>query len=111
MLYGYRAGLDMEKVLESIGGGAAGCWTLGNLAPRMLQRDFKPGFFVEHFIKDMGIALEEARRMNLSMPGLGLVHQLYLAVQAQGHGKLGTHALLLAIERLSSDTNRHSYST
>ncbi len=102
LLYGYKAGLDLETMLKSISGGAAGCWTLDNLAPRILKRNFDPGFFVEHFVKDMGIALDEAKRMNLALPGLALVHQLYLAVQAQGHGKLGTHALMLALEKLSN---------
>jgi 3-hydroxyisobutyrate dehydrogenase len=102
LLYGYRAGLDLEKMLASIGGGAAGCWTLDNLAPRILKRDFNPGFFVEHFIKDMGIALREARTMRLALPGLALVHQLYVALEAQGHGRCGTQALLLALESLSS---------
>jgi 3-hydroxyisobutyrate dehydrogenase len=102
LLYGYRAGLDLEKMLASIGGGAAGCWTLDNLAPRILKRDFNPGFFVEHFIKDMGIALREARAMRLALPGLALVHQLYVALEAQGHGRCGTQALLLALESLSS---------
>jgi len=101
LLYGYRAGLDLETVLMSIGGGAAGCWSLTNLAPRVLKRDFEPGFFVEHFIKDMGIALDEAKLMNLALPGLALVHQLYLAVRAQGHGKAGTQALMLALEQMS----------
>ena len=102
LLYGARAGLDLETMLKSIGGGAAGCWSLTNLAPRILRRNFDPGFFVDHFVKDMGIALDEARRMNLSLPGLALVHQLYLAVQAQGHGKRGTHALMLALEQMSA---------
>jgi len=101
LLYGTKAGLDLETMLKSISGGAAGCWTLANLAPRALKRDFEPGFFVEHFIKDMRIALDEAGRMNLALPGLALVHQLYLAVQAQGHGKAGTQALLLALEQMS----------
>lgn len=101
LLYAYRAGLDPAVVLQSIGGGAAGCWTLANLAPRVLQRNFDPGFLVDHFVKDMGIALDEARRMRLALPGLALVHQLYVAVQAQGHGRLGTHALMLALEQLS----------
>ena len=104
LLYGYRAGLDLKNVLKSISGGAAGCWSLDNLAPRILKRDFEPGFFVEHFIKDMGLALDEAKRMNLALPGLALVHQLYLAVQAQGHGKAGTQALLLALDQLSKNT-------
>jgi 3-hydroxyisobutyrate dehydrogenase len=102
LLYGYRAGLDLETMLKAIGGGAAGCWTLTNLAPRIVQRNFNPGFFVEHFVKDMGIALEEAAKMKLCLPGLALAHQLYKAVEAQGHGKKGTHALALALERISS---------
>lgn len=102
LLYGHRAGLDLENMLQSIRGGAAACWTLDNLAPRILQRNFDPGFFVEHFVKDMGIALEEAKRMGLVLPGLSLVHQLYLAVQAHGHGRAGTHALMLALEQLSN---------
>ena len=105
LLYAYRAGLDLPTMLRSISGGAAACWTLDNLAPRIVQRNFDPGFYVEHFIKDMGIALQEANRMGLSMPGLSLVKQLYEAVQAQGHGKLGTHALMLALERQSSLTH------
>ena len=101
LLYGYKAGLDLETMLASIRSGAAGCWTLENLAPRILKRNFEPGFLVEHFVKDMGIALDEAKRMNLSLPGLALVHQLYLAVQAQGFGSKGTHALMLALEHIS----------
>ncbi len=101
LLYGHRAGLDLPTMLRSISGGAAACWTLDQLAPRMVQRNFDPGFYVEHFIKDMGIALQEANRLGLSMPGLALAKQLYEATQAQGHGKLGTHALLLALEQLS----------
>ncbi len=101
LLYGYKAGLDLNRMLESIRGGAAACWTLDNLAPRILQRNFDPGFFVEHFIKDMGIALEEATRMGLALPGLTLAHQLYQTVQTLGHGRSGTHALILALEALS----------
>jgi len=102
LLYGDKAALDLETMLKSVSRGAAACWMLDNLAPRILKRDFKPGFFVEHFIKDMGIALKEAERMNLSLPGLALVHQLYIALQAQGHGRKGTQALILALERLSN---------
>lgn len=70
----------------------------------MLVRNFNPGFFVEHFIKDMGIALDEAKRMDLSLPGLALANQLYLSVKAQGNGKLGTHALMLALESMNGLT-------
>ncbi|HSW43987.1 MAG TPA: NAD(P)-dependent oxidoreductase [Phycisphaerae bacterium] len=107
LLYGRRAGLDLKTMLDSIRGGAAACWTLDNLAPRILKRNFDPGFVVEHFLKDMIIALEEARRMNLSLPGLALVHRLYVAVQAQGHGKKGTHALMLALEQLSQNPDNN----
>jgi 3-hydroxyisobutyrate dehydrogenase len=102
LVYAYRAKLDPESMLQSIRSGAAGCWTLENLAPRVLKGNFEPGFIVEHFIKDMGIALSEAQRMRLVMPGLALVHQLYLALQAQGHGRRGTHALVLALEHISN---------
>jgi 3-hydroxyisobutyrate dehydrogenase len=101
LLYGYKAGLTLETMVETIRGGAAGCWSLDNYAPRILKRDFAPGFFVEHFIKDMGIALAEADRMNIALPGLALAHQLYLALRAQGHGRRGTQALMLALENLS----------
>jgi len=102
LVYGKRAGLDLEKVLQSIGSGAAACFSLTAYWPRILKGDFNPGFFVEHIIKDMGIALEEARRMNLALPGLALVHQLYLATQAQGHGRRGTQSLVLALEQMSA---------
>jgi len=102
LLYAAKAGLDLERMLQSIRGGAAGCWTLDNLAPRIVKGNFDPGFFVEHFIKDMGIALDEAARMRLALPGLALVRQLYLATAAQGHGRSGTHALYLALTQLSA---------
>jgi 3-hydroxyisobutyrate dehydrogenase len=101
LLYGYKAGLDLKTVLQSVGGGAAASWSLNNLGPRIMDRNFEPGFFVEHFVKDMGIALDEAKRMDLSLPGLALANQLYVAVRAQGYGKKGTHALMLALEHLS----------
>ena len=101
LLYGYKSGLDLTTILKSVGSGAAGSWSLTNLGPRVIANNFDPGFFVEHFIKDMGIALEESRRMGLSMPGLALGQQLYLAVKAQGFGRNGTHALMLALANLS----------
>jgi 3-hydroxyisobutyrate dehydrogenase len=100
LLYGFKAGLDLNRMLDSIRGGAAACWTLDHLAPRILQRNFDPGFFVEHFVKDMGLALEESKRMGLVLPGLTLVHQLYHRVIDLGHGRSGTHALMLALEDL-----------
>jgi len=101
LLYGHKAGLSLETTVETIRGGAAGCWGLDNLAPRILKRDFAPGFVVEHFIKDMAIALAEADRMKIALPGLALAHQLYAIVRAQGHGRRGTQALMLALEEMS----------
>jgi 3-hydroxyisobutyrate dehydrogenase len=101
LIYGHRSGLNVETVLQSVSSGAAGSWSLSNLGPRILQNNFDPGFFVEHFVKDMGIALAESRRMGLSLPGLALAEQLYLSVVAKGWGRCGTHALTLALADLS----------
>lgn len=101
LLYAHKAGLDLPTVLKSVGSGAAGSWSLSNLGPRIMDNDFDPGFYVEHFIKDMGIALEEAKRMDLCLPGLALAHQLYLSVKAHGHGRDGTQALALGLAGLS----------
>ena len=102
LLYAYKAGLDLPTVMKSVSSGAAGSWSLSNLGPRMIDNNFDPGFFVEHFIKDMGIALSEAKKMQLSLPGLALAHQLYLSVQANKHGRDGTHALMLALAQMSN---------
>jgi 3-hydroxyisobutyrate dehydrogenase len=101
LLYATRAGLDVESVLASISGGAASSWALTNLAPRIVARDFAPGFFVDHFVKDMAIVLDEAARLQLALPGLALVHQLGVALQALGHGRDGTQSLIRALEALS----------
>jgi 3-hydroxyisobutyrate dehydrogenase len=101
LLYAHAAGLDPERVLQSVASGAAGSWSLSNYGPRILAGNFEPGFFVEHFIKDMAIALDEARRLGLSLPGLGLAQQLYQSVRALGYGKKGTHALQLALAAMS----------
>ena len=103
LLYGYKAGLDLED-RAAIGRAAAppAPGRSRTSARGSSTGNFDPGFFVEHFIKDMGIALAEAKRMDLSLPGLALAEQLYLAVKAQGHGRKGTHALMLALARLSN---------
>jgi len=101
LLYGHKSGLDLETVMKSVSTGAAGSWSLSNLGPRIMANNFDPGFFVEHFVKDMGIALAESRRMGLSMPGLALAEQLYQSVKAKGWGKNGTHALMLALAEMS----------
>ena len=104
LLYAYRSGLDLETALQSVSSGAAGSWALSNLAPRIVAGNFDPGFFVEHFVKDLGIAIHESRKMNLDLPGLALAHELYEKVQAKGDGKLGTHALQLTLAEMSGVT-------
>lgn len=102
LLYAHKAGLDLPTVLASVSGGAAGSWSLTNYAPRMLDGDFAPGFAVTHFLKDLGIALAEARRLRLALPGLALAEQLYRSVEAHGGGGQGIQALLHALARLSA---------
>lgn len=101
LLYAWQAGLDLETVMESVASGAAGSWSLSNLGSRMIAGNFDPGFFVEHFVKDMGIAIAEADRMGLTLPGLRLAAELYDRVMAAGRGRLGTQSLILALAELS----------
>ncbi len=91
--YAEKAGLDPATVLQSIEAGAAGSWTLSNLAPRMIKGDFGPGFYVKHFIKDMDIALESCADIGLQARGLQLAKELYDQIAAEGGEYLGTHAL------------------
>jgi 3-hydroxyisobutyrate dehydrogenase len=106
LLYARGAGLDVQQVLANVGGGAAASWSLQNLVPRILKGDLAPGFYVEHFIKDMGIALAEAEAMQLPLPGLALAKQLYHGVLANGGARKGTQALILALEALSGRKDR-----
>ncbi|SIT68431.1 NAD(P)-dependent oxidoreductase [Edaphobacillus lindanitolerans] len=93
LAYAIKAGLDPERVLKSIATGAAGSWSLSNLAPRMLEGDFAPGFYVKHFLKDLRIVLEEARVMELELPGVKLAEQMYAELSGKGFGDDGTQAL------------------
>jgi 3-hydroxyisobutyrate dehydrogenase len=102
LLYAYKAGLDLETVMQSVSGGAAGSWSLTNLGTRIIANNFAPGFFVEHFVKDLGIALAEARRLGLCLPGLALANQLYLSLVAHGHARDGTQALQIALAAMSN---------
>jgi 3-hydroxyisobutyrate dehydrogenase len=102
LIYGVKAGLDLNTMLGSIGKGAAACWTLDVLAPKIVNNDFAPGFSVDNFVKDLTIALEEAEAMKLSLPGLALVKQLYISIQAIGKGSSGTQVLYLALKRLAN---------
>jgi len=103
LLYASKQGLDKQQVIDIVGKGAASSWAINNLGPRIAKGNYDPGFFVEHFIKDMGIALDEAAAIGLSLPGLALVWQLYIAVKAQGHSRSGTQALFLALQALNGE--------
>jgi len=94
LAYGLKAGLDLTTVLQSISSGAAGSWSLSNLSPRMIKEDFAPGFYIKHFVKDMKIALDESKKMGISLPGLTLAYEMYDKLIAEGYGENGTQALL-----------------
>ena len=102
LLYAVRAGLDVDAVIDVIGSGAAGSWSINNLGRRIARDDYDPGFFIKHFVKDMGIALAEAKRMRISLPGLALVEQLYVAAMAQGLENMGTQALYTALKNINA---------
>ncbi len=102
LIYGAKAGLNLNTMLESISKGAAGCWSLDVLAPKIVKGDYSPGFSVDNFVKDLTIGLEEAEAMQLSLPGLALVKQLYISIQAMGKGSSGNQALYLALEKLAN---------
>ncbi|KFX67075.1 NAD(P)-dependent oxidoreductase [Paraburkholderia fungorum] len=99
LAYAHSAGLDAQTVLSAIGGGAAGGFQLNNLGPRIAKGDFAPGFFIEHFIKDMRIAHEEAAHMGRELPGLNLVRSLYQKLAEEGFTRNGTQALFKLYER------------
>ena len=101
LLYAEKANLDLKKVISLIGQGAAGCWTVNQLGPRMVQEDWAPGFFVKHFIKDMGIALEDAGRMNLKLKGLELAMSFYDQVKKAGCSENGTQVLMRVLRGLN----------
>ena len=101
LVYAEAAGLNLETVMESVASGAAGSWSLSNLGRRMMDGDDAPGFLVEHFVKDLGIAVGEAEAMHLKLPGLALSKQLYQALKDQGHGRSGTQSLIHAVAKLS----------
>lgn len=99
LVYAKKSGLDQSTVLKSIESGAAGSWSLSNLAPRIIDGNYSPGFYVKHFIKDMGIALQSAEEMKLELPGLSLAKSLYEQLAASGEEDSGTQALYKILDR------------
>jgi 3-hydroxyisobutyrate dehydrogenase len=104
LLYAEKANLDLNQVIEMIGQGAAGCWSLNQLGPRMLKQDWEPGFYVKHFVKDMGIALNDAKKMGIRLQGLELAHQFYKKVSQSGYEEKGTQVLLKVLKDLNNES-------
>lgn len=94
LVYAKEAGLNLEKVVKTVNGGAAQNWSLGSYGPRILAEDYSPGFFVKHFVKDLKIALDEAEKMNLNLPSTKQAYELYERLEAKGYGDEGTQALI-----------------
>ena len=103
MLYAERAGLEVSEVIELIGKGAAGCWSINQLGPRILKNDWKPGFYIKHFLKDMRIALEDSNRMGLKLEGLALAKKFYSMTEAYDFENDGTLALIKILRSLNSN--------
>lgn len=102
LLYAYKTGMNLDSVIDVIGKGAASSWSINNLGKRIAKGDFDPGFFIKHFIKDMGIALDEAKRINLALPGLSLAHQFYIAATSLGYENLGTQGLYKVFQKMNN---------
>lgn len=102
MVFARKAGLNPKTTLEAVGGGAAGSWQLTNLGPKMLSGDFRPGFMIDLIQKDLSIVMNSAEQNGTSLPGASLVHQLFTAAQAAGHGREGTQAIFTVLEKLAS---------
>ncbi len=101
LVFAARSGIDPRVMIEAVSAGAGTSWQLQNLAPRIVERDFAPGFKVAHQRKDLRLAMEAAERLAAPLPGTGLVQQLFSALEADGLGEEGTQALVKALERLA----------
>ena len=102
LLYAEKSNLNLNQVIKLIGQGAAGCWTINNLGPRMVKKDWSPGFYIKHFLKDMEIALEDSRRTGLRLEGLELAHQFYELARKKSYQNEGTQALAKVLTELNS---------
>lgn len=102
LIFAAKSGLNLPKTIQAVGGGAAASWQLQNLGPKMVGGDFRPGFMIDLIQKDLRIVMEAAEQAGTSLPGTSLVHQLFTAAQAAGHGKEGTQALYTVLEKLAS---------
>jgi 3-hydroxyisobutyrate dehydrogenase len=101
LIFAQKSGVDLDKAIDAVKGGAAGSWQLANLAPRIIKRDFQPGFMIDLMQKDLKLVMESAATSKLTLPASSLVHQMYYSLQSAGEGKSGTQALIKALERLT----------
>jgi len=102
LLYAHKTGLDLKKVIGVIGKGTASSWSINNLGRRIIKKKFHPGFYIKHFVKDMGIILEESERMRLALPGLSLVRQFYIAAMNLGMENLGTQGIYKVFAKMNN---------
>ena len=101
LVFAQRSGADLEKAIDAVKGGAAGSWQLANLGPRIMERDFSPGFMVDLVQKDLRLVMEAAAEMKLPLPVTSLINQMYYSLQGSGEGRSGTQVLVKALERLA----------
>ena len=101
LFYAQRSNLDLSQVIDLIGQGAAGCWSLNQLGPRMVRGDWAPGFYIKHFIKDMGIAMEDSKRMGLDLKGLELAMSFYEMAREENYEEDGTQALFKVLSKMN----------
>ena len=101
LIFAQKADVDLEKALEAVKGGAAGSWQLSNLAPRIIKRDFRPGFMVDLIQKDLRLVMGAAEVVKTPLPVTSFIHQMYYSLQSAGEGRDGTQALVKVIERIT----------
>ena len=112
LVFARKQGVDLNLAIEAVKGGAAGSWQLTNLAPRIIERDFRPGFMVDLMQKDLRLVMETAEQNCIPLPVTGLIHQMFCSLQSIGEGRSGTQALVKIMERLSGvETSRNSESS
>ena len=101
LLFGHKAGLNLDQMIKLLKGGGAGSFWLENFGPKMLKRDFGPGFYVEHFVKDLNIVMEESEKMGLTLPNTKLCKEMWQLMQDEGGARMGTHGLLTVLEKMN----------
>jgi 3-hydroxyisobutyrate dehydrogenase len=101
LIFAQKSGVDLEKTIDAVKGGAAGSWQLVNLAPRIIERDFRPGFMIDLLVKDLNLVTESAGEMGIDLPVTSRVKEMYEKLQAEGEGQNGTQALIKVLEKIN----------